>query len=53
VRADFTPEQSKRYEEILRGRKDVESQRDAVETVLIEGKLPKGVCCQSCMRKLV
>lgn len=36
VRADFTPEQWRFYYQILRGRKSVEDQRDAVELVLIE-----------------
>lgn len=52
IRSTFSEQQLERYYDILKGRRDLESQRDAVEIVLIEGRLPDGICCRACLRKI-
>jgi hypothetical protein len=47
-RAKFTPEQWKRYYEILRHRTSLEDQKEATEIVLFEASLPPGMCCKHC-----
>jgi hypothetical protein len=47
-RENFTPEQRARYEEVLRGRRGVRLEQEAVDLVMRE-PVP-GICCERCFR---
>jgi hypothetical protein len=47
-RKSFTPEQRARYEEVLRGRRGVTLEREAVDVVMREPE--PGICCERCLK---